>query len=51
MAEDELILIEVWRDAAAIEFHKNSEHFAKLGELKEKYVESTEFDKYSADPV
>lgn len=34
MAEDELLLTEVWRDAEAIEVHKNSEHFAKLGELK-----------------
>ena len=34
IAEDELLLTEVWRDAEAIEVHKNSDHFAKLGELK-----------------
>ena len=49
--DDELILIEIWRDAEAIDFHKNSEHFAKLGELKAKYVDSTEFEKYSAKQV
>ena len=44
-------MIEIWRDAEAIDFHKNSEHFAKLGELKAKYVDSTEFEKYSAEQV
>ena len=51
MAEDELLLTEVWQDAEAIEFHKNSEHFAKLGELKAEYVENTEFMKFSAEQV
>ena len=51
MAEDELLLTEVWQDAEAIEFHKNSEHFAKLGELKAEYVENTEFMKFSAELV
>ncbi len=48
---DELILTEIWRDAEAIEFHKNSAHYAELGELKVKYVENTEFEKYSAVPI
>jgi len=51
MAEDKLLLTEVWRDAEAIEVHKNSEHFAKLGELKAEYVENTEFMKFSAEQV
>ena len=51
MAEDELLLTEVWQDAEAIEFHKNSEHFAKLGELKAEYVENTEFMKFSAEQM
>ena len=46
MAEDELLLTEVWQDAEAIEFHKNSEHFAKLGELKGEYVADTVIEKY-----
>ena len=51
VAEDELLLTEVRRDAEAIEVHKNSEHFAKLGELKAEYVENTEFMKFSAEQV
>ena len=51
VAEDELLLTEVWRDAEAIEVHKNSDHFAKLGELKAEYVENTEFMKFSAEQV
>ena len=49
--DDELILTEVWRDAAAIDFHKNSAHFARLGELKAEFVENTEFMKFSAEQV
>lgn len=37
--------------AEAIEVHKNSDHFAKLGELKAEYVENTEFMKFSAEQV
>ena len=51
IADDELILTEVWQDAKAIDFHKNSEHFAKLGDLKAEYVENTEIMKFSADQV
>ncbi len=51
IADDELILSEVWQDTQAIEFHKNSDHFAKLGDLKAKYVENTEIMKFSADQV
>ena len=51
MADDELLLTEVWRDAAAIEFHKSSAHFARLGEIKTEYVENTEFMKFSAEQV
>ena len=51
IADDELILTEVWQDAKAIEFHKNSEHFARLGDIKTEYVENTEIMKFSADQV
>ena len=45
------ILTEVWCDAEAIEFHKNRDHFARLGELKAEYVENTEFMKFNAEQV
>ncbi len=51
IADYELILTEVWRDAQAIYFHKNSEQFAKLGDLKTEYVENTEIMKFSAEQV
>lgn len=51
MGEDEFLLTEVWQDAEVIGFHKNSEHFAGLGELKAEYVENTEFMKFSAEQV
>ena len=51
VADDELILTEVWRDAQAIDVHKNSDHFGKLGELKAEYVENTEIMKFSAEQV
>ena len=51
IADDELILTEVWQDAQAFEVHKNSEHFAKLGDLKAEYVENTEIMKYSGEQV
>lgn len=51
IADDELLLTEVWRDAQAIEFHKSSDHFAGLGELKTEFVENTEILKFSAEQV
>ena len=51
VSDDELILNEIWRDAEAIEFHKNSEHFKELGKLKGEYVLDTEIMKFSADQV
>lgn len=51
LEEDVLILTEVWKDAEAIEIHKNSEHFGKLGELKAEFVDYTEIIKYSAEQV
>lgn len=43
---DEILLIEKWTDADAIEFHKAQAHFAKLGELKKEFVLDTLFDKF-----
>ena len=51
ISDDELLLTEVWKDAEAIEVLKNSDHFAKLGELKAELVENTEIMKFSAKQV
>ena len=43
---DEVLLIEKWKDAEAIEFHKEQKHFARLGELKVEYVDETIIEKF-----
>ena len=46
-SEGELILVEHWRDEAALESHKNQPHFALLQEIKAKLVEKTDIEKYT----
>lgn len=40
--KNELLLIEVWKDEAAVKLHGQTEHFARLGELKKQYVLQTD---------
>lgn len=44
--ENELLLLEVWKSAEAVELHQQSAHFKLLGELKKEYVTETEFMRY-----
>ena len=44
--ENELLLIEVWSSAEAVELHMGSQHYKELGELKKKYVTETVFTRY-----
>jgi quinol monooxygenase YgiN len=44
--ENELLLLEVWKSAEAVELHQQSVHFKKLGELKKEYVTETTFIRY-----
>ena len=48
---DELLLIEKWQNEDAIDFHKNQAHFARLGELKIKYVDETIIDNNGANTI
>ena len=43
---DELLLIEKWRDADALSGHGTQPHYARLGELKAKYVTDTVIEKF-----
>ena len=43
---DVLFLLEKWKDAEAVEFHKKQPHFLRLGELKSEFVEETTIGKY-----
>ena len=45
---DELLLLEKWKDADALSEHAKKEYFARLGELKSKYVDETVIEKYEA---
>lgn len=46
---DVIFLVEKWKDEMAIEIHKTMPHFARLGELKEEYVEDTSIEKYEME--
>lgn len=46
MLTDEMLLVEKWRDADALDAHTKQPHFARLGELKNEYVEETIIEKY-----
>lgn len=43
---DELLLVEHWRDAGALDVHSGQPHFKRLGELKQQYVEETVIKRY-----
>ena len=44
--DDELLLVEHWKDEAAFEFHKVQEHFQALGPIKDEYLEDTRIDRF-----
>lgn len=43
---DEMVLIENWRDEDALTVHKGQAHFARIGEVKNEYVITTDIKKY-----
>ena len=46
---DELLLVEKWRDEAALKAHSETPHFKRLGELKPVYVLETVIEKYRGE--
>ncbi|MBR2187815.1 MAG: antibiotic biosynthesis monooxygenase [Eubacterium sp.] len=48
-SEDELLLVEKWRDADCLAAHGQQPHYLRLGELKGIYVDETILGKYHAD--
>ena len=44
--ENELLLLEIWRDAEAVRLHGETQHFKALGALKEKFVTDTIIHRY-----
>lgn len=43
---DDLLLVEKWRDAEALDKHSKQPHFARLGELKKDFVNDTIIEKF-----
>jgi quinol monooxygenase YgiN len=43
---DELLLVEKWQDAAALEAHGETPHFARLGAIKPEYVTETVVERF-----
>ena len=44
--ENELLLLEIWRDAEAVRLHGETAHFKALGALKQAYVTETVIRRY-----
>jgi quinol monooxygenase YgiN len=44
--DDEMLLVEKWRDADAVTSHGQEAHFKRLGEIKDEFVEETIIEKY-----
>lgn len=45
---DELLLVEKWRDEAALKAHAETPHYARLKELKPTYVTETVVERFEA---
>ncbi len=43
---DEMILLETWKSAEAVEIHNAMPHFARIGEVKKEYVLETVLERY-----
>ena len=46
---DELLLVEKWRDKAALKAHAAQPHFARIGEVKAEFVDDTVIEKFVAE--
>ncbi|MBR4555297.1 MAG: antibiotic biosynthesis monooxygenase [Ruminococcus sp.] len=44
--ENEILLLEIWRDAEAVRLHGETSHFKALGALKAEYVTDTVITRY-----
>ncbi len=44
--DNEMLLVEHWRDADALAAHQGQAHFKRLGEIKNEFVDETILEKY-----
>jgi quinol monooxygenase YgiN len=45
---DEILLVEKWIDAQALEAHARQPHFARLGELKAEFIDETVVERFES---
>ena len=48
-SDDEMLLVEKWRDAEALAAHQGQAQFKRIGELKGDFVEAAVLEKYISD--
>ena len=49
--ENELVLLEIWQSAEAVQFHMETPHYQALVELKKEYVKDTVFRRFEISEI
>ncbi len=49
--ENELVLLEIWQSAEAVQFHMETPHYRALAELKKEYVKDTVFRRFEISEI
>ncbi|MCR4758868.1 MAG: antibiotic biosynthesis monooxygenase [Oscillospiraceae bacterium] len=49
--ENELVLLEIWKSAEAVQFHMETLHYQALAELKKEYVTDTVFRQFEISEI
>ncbi|MBU4438780.1 MAG: antibiotic biosynthesis monooxygenase [Firmicutes bacterium] len=49
-SEDQLLLVEIWEDDAALAFHAQTEHYQQLQSIKGDYLINVSIEKYYLRP-
>ena len=49
--ENELVLLEIWQSAEAVQFHMDTQHYQALVELKKEYVKDTVFRRFEISEI
>ena len=47
--DDEMLLVEKWRDAASIKLHNEQPHFKRIMEIKDEFLEETTVEKFVSE--
>ncbi len=49
--ENELVLLEIWKSAEAVQLHMETPHYQALAELKKEYVMDTVFRRFEISEI